>query len=30
MMRGNIVDKINEIDDKLFFLREKSIVQSQI
>ena len=23
MMRGNIVDKINEIDDKLFFLREK-------
>lgn len=23
MMRGNIVDKINEIDDKLFFLRDK-------
>ena len=23
MMRGHIVDKINEIDDKLFFLREK-------
>ena len=30
MMRGHIVDKINEIDDKLFFLERKSIVQSQI